>query len=281
MHYYIELTCNLKTDTPDLLSAYLITGLGEIGFESFDESDKQVKAYIPESNYNQFSFEELIKEVPEEFGTISWEIEKIEQQNWNADWEKHFNPVLIYNTVLIKASFHTNLPEFPFEITIDPKMSFGTGHHSTTALMIKTMLSIDFTGKKVLDMGCGTGVLAILAKQLGAESITAVDIDEWAVSNARENFQLNNITDFELLHGGAEQIVGKEFDIILANINRNILVNDMPDYASALKEGGLLIISGVYQTDLEHVRFAAEQNKLTFLNHIEKNTWIAARFLRG
>lgn len=280
MHYYIELTCNLKTDSPDLLSAYLITGLGEIGFESFDESENQIKAYIPESNYNQFSLEELIHEVPEEFGTLSWEIEKIEQQNWNAEWEKHFNPVLIYNTVLIKASFHKNLPEYPFEIVIDPKMSFGTGHHSTTALMIKTMLSIDFAGKKVLDMGCGTGVLAILAKQLGAESVTAVDIDEWAVSNAKENFQLNKIDNFELLLGGAEQIIGKEFDIILANINRNILVNDMTSYSSALKPGGLLIISGIYQTDLEHVRFAAEQNKLTILNHIEKNTWIAARFLR-
>jgi ribosomal protein L11 methyltransferase len=172
------------------------------------------------------------------------------------------------------------LPEYPFEIIIDPKMSFGTGHHSTTALMIKTMLSIDFTEKKVLDMGCGTGVLAILAKQLGAKSITAVDIDEWAVSNARENFQLNGIMNFELLHGGAEQIGGKEFDIVLANINRNILVNDMAAYASTLKADGLLIISGVYQTDLEHVRFAAEENNLTFLNHIEKNTWIAARFLR-
>lgn len=276
--HYIELTCNLKTTNQELLAAYLITGLGEIGYESFDETDSVVKAYIPEENYSKSILQELIEEIPDEFGEISWEILKIEQQNWNSEWERHFNPVLIYNTVLIRASFHKNLPQYPFEIIIDPKMSFGTGHHSTTALMIKTMLGQDFTGKTVLDMGCGTGVLAILAKKLGAETITAVDIDEWAVSNAKENFQLNHITNYELIQSGAEALKGKTFDIILANINRNILVNDMPSYCASLNPGGLLLISGVYQTDLEHVRYAAEQQKLTYRNHIEKNAWICAQF---
>lgn len=278
--YYIELTCNLITETQDLLSAYLITGLGEIGFESFDEEEKLIKAYIPENFYSQTNLEEFIKEIPEEFGKVNWQIEKIEQQNWNAEWEKHFNPVLIYNTVLIRASFHQNLPEYPFEILIDPKMSFGTGHHSTTALMIKTMLSLDFEGKKVLDMGCGTGVLAIMAKKQGATDVTAIDIDEWAVSNAAENFQLNKIEHYELLHGGAELLAGKEFDIILANINRNILVNDMNAYARSLKSGGIILISGIYHNDLDHVRDAAELYGLKYKNHIEKNSWIAARFIK-
>lgn len=278
--YYIELTCNLITETQDLLSAYLITGLGEIGFESFDEEEKLIKAYIPENFYSQTNLEEFIKEIPEEFGNVNWQIEKIEQQNWNAEWEKHFNPVLIYNTVLIRASFHQNLPEYPFEILIDPKMSFGTGHHSTTALMIKTMLSLDFEGKKVLDMGCGTGVLAIMAKKQGATNVTAIDIDEWAVSNAAENFQLNKIEHYELLHGGAELLAGKEFDIILANINRNILVNDMNAYARSLKYGGIILISGIYHNDLDHVRDAAELYGLKYKNHIEKNSWIAARFIK-
>lgn len=278
--YYIELTCNLITKTQDLLSAYLITGLGEIGFESFDEEEKLIKAYIPENFYSQTNLEEFIKEIPEEFGKVNWQIEKIEQQNWNAEWEKHFNPVLIYNTVLIRASFHQNLPEYPFEILIDPKMSFGTGHHSTTALMIKTMLSLDFEGKKVLDMGCGTGVLAIMAKKQGASDVTAIDIDEWAVSNAAENFRLNKIEHYELLHGGAELLAGKEFDIILANINRNILVNDMNAYARSLKSGGIILISGIYHNDLDHVRDAAELYGLKYKNHIEKNSWIAARFIK-
>jgi ribosomal protein L11 methyltransferase len=278
--YYVELTCNLITETQDLLSAYLITGLGEIGFESFDEEDKLIKAYIPENFFNQTTLEELFKEIPEEFGKVSWQIEKIEQQNWNAEWEKHFNPVLIYNTVLIRASFHQNLPEFPFEILIDPKMSFGTGHHSTTALMIKTMLSMDFTGKAALDMGCGTGVLAILAKKLGADAVTAIDIDEWAYSNAEENFQLNKINEYELLHGGAELLAGKEFDIILANINRNILVNDMNLYSKSLKPGGIILISGIYHNDLDQIRDAAEHNGIQYKNHIEKNSWIAAYFIK-
>lgn len=277
--HYIELTCSLNTMSQEILSAYLITGLGEIGYESFEERENIVVAYIPEEMYNQILLQERINEIPEEFGKISWEVSKIEQQNWNAEWEKHFNPVLISDKVLIKASFHHNLPEAEFPITINPKMSFGTGHHSTTALMIKSMLEIDFKDKTVLDMGCGTGILAILANKLGAATITAVDIDEWAVSNAKENFQLNNIADCELLQGGAELISGKKFDIILANINRNILINDMHAYAASLKTGGILLISGVYNTNLEQIQQAAEKSGLTYKSYIEKNNWIAALFV--
>ncbi|NJK98579.1 MAG: 50S ribosomal protein L11 methyltransferase [Bacteroidales bacterium] len=278
--YYIELSCKLNSDSLELLSAYLITGLSELGFETFDEEESSLKAYIPETGYSQTSLEELINEIPDEFGKVTWEILKIEQKNWNSEWEKHFNPVIIYNTVLIKATFHKNLPEFPYEIVIDPKMSFGTGHHSTTALMIKTMLSLPFAGTHVLDMGCGTGVLAILAHKLGATNITAIDIDEWAVSNAKENFELNEVDKFDLLLGGAEIIGNRKFDFILANINRNILINDMTSYATALKQGGVLLISGIYHTDLELVRYEAEQNQLTYKNHLEKKSWIAARFTK-
>lgn len=275
--HYIELACSLSTDNQELLSAYLISGLGEIGYETFDENDKIIKAYIPEVGFNQEFLQDVINDIPEEFGKVSWTIEKIEQQNWNAEWEKNFNPVLIEDKVLIKASFHNNLPQYPYEILIDPKMSFGTGHHSTTALMIKNMLHLQFNQKEVLDMGCGTGVLAILARKLGAAAVTAIDIDEWAVENARENFSKNDIHDFNLINGEAQSIKGK-FDIILANINRNILVNDMPAYAAALKEKGILLISGIYHSDLEQVRYAAEQCNLVYHNHLEKNAWISAKF---
>lgn len=278
--YYIELTCHLQSEERELLSAYLITGLGESGYESFVEEDDVIKAYIPENNYNQGILQELFENTPSGLGNVSWEILKIEQQNWNAEWESNFNPVVIDNKVLIKASFHENLPEYPYQIIIDPKMSFGTGHHSTTALMIKYMAGLEFKNKSVLDMGSGTGILAIFAKILGASVITAIDIDEWAVANAKENFQLNNIQEYELLPGGAELLANKRFNIILANINRNILVNDMPHYSNSLSSGGILIISGIYKTDLEHVRAAAEQNNFIFQNFKEKNTWIAARFIK-
>jgi ribosomal protein L11 methyltransferase len=280
MMHYIEVSFSLNSESQELLSAYLITGLGEIGYESFDEDGNILKAYISENDYSQSILQELVDEIPEEFGKTTWELKKIEQQNWNAEWEKHFNPVVIYNTVLIKASFHKNLPSYPYEIIIDPKMSFGTGHHSTTALMVKTMLGLELEGKNVLDMGCGTGVLAILANKLGASAITAIDIDEWAVSNAKENFLLNNVSNCDLLHGGAELLAGKKFDIILANINRNILINDMVAYSAALDTGGLLIISGIYHTDLEQVRVAAEQKHISYKNHIEKKDWIAARLVK-
>ena len=242
--HYIELTCKLDSNAPELLSAYLINGLGDIGYESFDENEKIIKAYIPENDYSEVSLDELLNEIPQEFGRISYEVLKIEQQNWNEEWERHFNPVLIDDTVLIKASFHQNLPQSLYEIIIDPKMSFGTGHHSTTALMIKMMITMDFKNKDVLDMGCGTGVLAILAHKLGASHVSAVDIDEWAVNNAKENLQHNSIKNFEIWQGGAETLTNNKFDVILANINRNILVNDMPAYANSLKKGGLLILSG-------------------------------------
>jgi ribosomal protein L11 methyltransferase len=278
--HYIELICTLNSDSQELLSAFLISGLNEIGYETFDEADTSLKAYIPEAAFSQMALEELITDIPDEFGKVTWEIVKIEQQNWNAEWEKHFNPVVIQDKVLIKASFHTNLPAYPFEITIDPKMSFGTGHHSTTALMIRTMLTQQFDGKEVLDMGCGTGVLAILAHKSGAARVTAIDIDEWAVSNSKENFELNNISDYTLLHGGAELLANKSFDIILANINRNILISDMVSYSRSLKPGGLLITSGIYHTDFEMLRASAEQNQLVYKNQIEKSSWIAVRFVR-
>jgi ribosomal protein L11 methyltransferase len=278
---YIELNCLLQSNQPELLSAFLITGLGEIGFETFDDNGLVLKAYIPEANYIVEDLEFLVDEIPDEFGKITWTITKIEQMNWNAEWERHFNPVIIYNTVLIRASFHHNLPTYPYEIIIDPKMSFGTGHHATTALMIKTMLGISFKGKTILDMGCGTGVLAILAHKMGASAITAVDIDEWAVSNSKENFYQNGIDQYTLLHGGIESLNQNQFNIILANINRNILVSDIPSYSNALIMGGLLILSGIYHTDLEMIRQVAEQNKLTYKNHIEKNSWVAANFTKG
>lgn len=278
---YIELNCTLYPKQPEFLSAFLINGLGDLGFESFDESESFIKAYISSDSFDEETLKELIEDIPEEFGKVTWVISEIEQVNWNAEWEKNFNPVVIFNTVLIKASFHKNLPEYPYEIIVDPKMSFGTGHHATTALMVKQILGCRFENQHILDMGCGTGILAILAHKLGASQLSAYDIDEWAVSNSAENFRLNGIEKYDLQLGGAELLKGKTFDCIFANINRNILLYDLPAYTASLKPGGTILLSGFYFTDLEAIRHKTEECGLVYKNYLEKNSWVAAKFTKS
>lgn len=274
---YIELRCKISAEEIQTISEILIAELNEIAFESYDETSEGVNAYILEKFFDIEKVKTLqVNNIPNSKIEYEWEV--IKTQNWNAVWESNFDPIIIDNKCVIRAPFHTNTPKCEYEIIIEPKMSFGTGHHETTFLMLKTILEIDFTNKTVLDMGCGTGVLAILAKLKGATNITAIDIDEWAYTNTIENINKNNCSDIKVFQGDANLLTNQKFDIIIANINRNILLDDIKHYSKVLQSGGTLLLSGIYDKDLPMIKEETEANNLEYVSFIEKNSWIAARF---
>lgn len=242
-----------------------------LGFESIIDTPKGVEAYMPASNFTETILENLmVRNIPEQ--TVDYTIEEIEQQNWNAAWESQFQPISINERCVIRAPFHAPV-NVPFEILITPKMSFGTGHHETTFLMAEELFGHNLENKRVMDMGCGTGVLAILAKKLGATYVEGVDIEEWAYQNSIENANENHVPEIEFYHGDAELLAGKQFDIILANINRNILIMDMPVYARSLVSEGVLFLSGFYETDVEEIVKQGEKSGLKFVHSRSKNGW--------
>jgi ribosomal protein L11 methyltransferase len=254
----------------------LIAYLAEAGFDMFEETEVGLKAFVGEENFDERMFED---EVVSKFENISYSVSQIPQQNWNEVWEKNFEPMQI-GDVYIRAPFHESRAGVKHELIIEPKMSFGTGHHATTSLMIMEMQKTDFNGKTVLDMGCGTSLLAILASRLGAKNIVAIDIDDWAVENSRENCVRNNVSNVEVLKGDAASIKGKVFDVILANINRNVLLADMKAYAGAMPAGGEILFSGFYETDMEAIREGAESNGLVFRSSDSMNQWAVMKFNR-
>lgn len=256
----------------DELTDIIVAELGDAGFESFYEQNSQLMAYIPASAYD----ETVIRQLAAQYD-FTYSHKNIARQNWNAVWEANFNPVFIDNYCQIRAPFHSPAPGFQHEVIIEPKMSFGTGHHATTCLMIKLMKTIDLHGKTILDMGCGTGVLGIMAAKTGAKHIHGIDIDQWAVENTRENAEKNNIGHFTVEKGTAEQINGY-FDVILANINRNILMQDMQTYAGHLHKNGYLIISGFYEEDARALEAVAARNKLEKITHQTGDKWLAMLF---
>lgn len=259
-------------------SEILIAELAEVGFDSFVDTPTGIKAYIPKDSWNEHILQDIYLLSNPEF-TISYQITEIEQVNWNEEWEKNFSPIVVENLCTVRANFHP-VPNTRYDIVITPKMSFGTGHHETTYMMLQQLLPLSLEGAKVLDMGCGTGILAIMAALRGAHDITAIDIDPWCVENATENVQQNDCSFITIKEGDVSLIAGEQYNLILANINRNILLSDIPAYTQALLPQGLLLVSGFYEEDLPAIKEKCQEVGLTYLSHIERNRWVSAKFQR-
>ena len=273
---YIELKCVVEPLNPGV--DILIAELSEVGFDSFVETEIGVLAYIKSEMFapDQVSALEILNNPS---FTVTFSFNEVENQNWNAVWESNYPPVNIDNRCVIKAPFHTQPFDAQYQIEIEPKMSFGTAHHETTASIIRLMLDLDFKGKTVLDMGAGTGILAILASMMGASEIVAIDNDHWAYENHVENNQRNHITNCEVILGDATAIPDRQFDVVLANINRNILLQDMHCYVKAMNPQSLIIFSGFYQGfDLEAITQKAAELGLKFEKNTVLNNWTAAVF---
>ena len=251
-------------------SEILIALIADFGFDTFDYSDVGFIAYINEElstnlNFTDLKFDDFI---------YSYQIEKIKTINWNAEWEQNFDPVLVDDLLFIRAPFHEKNLSFKHEIVIMPKMSFGTGHHQTTRLVCKEMFSVDFFNKRVLDMGCGTGILAILSKKLGANEVIGIDIDEWSVENSVENCSVNMFPEIQIKLGNVDLLKNEfHFDIILANINKNILKKDIQYYAEKLVTKGRIFLSGFFITDITEIKDVAKLNNLNFILSTNENEW--------
>jgi len=256
----------------------LAAQLGEIGFESFLETETGIEAFIQEPLYREDDLFEVTKSFEDDF-TFEVISEIIKSQNWNEVWEKnYFKPLIINNECVIRAPFHTDFPKAKYEIIIEPNMAFGTGNHETTTMMVETILETEMTNKNVLDMGCGTGILGILASMKGAGKVTAIDIDEWSFNGANENAVLNNIVNMTVKQGDAGLLGAEKFDIILANIHKNVLINDLPAYSKVLKSGGLLVMSGFYTEDMQDIKTTSEKSGLKENGYKTKNNWVAYSF---
>ncbi|WP_136479895.1 50S ribosomal protein L11 methyltransferase [Cognatitamlana onchidii] len=255
----------------------LIAELGYAGFESFVENETGVTAYIQKTDWEESILEDIQVLRSDEF-KISYEFNEIEQTNWNAEWEKNFNPIVVDDVCAVRAPFHESF-DTAYDIIIEPKMSFGTGHHETTHMMIQHILKNDFKDKTVLDMGCGTGVLAILAELKGAKPIDAIDYDNWCYLNSLENVERNNCKHINVIEGDASVLGEKKYDIIIANINRNILMQDMKTYVSCLNKGGQLFLSGFYNDDIPMIQKECESHLLKFEEKLERNNWVSLKFI--
>ena len=278
MNYY-ELLFTVIT-TEDYQQDMLINTLGEVGFDTFEELEFGFKAYIPVDDFDEAKLIEAITPYRDLF-TFSYEIALIPQKNWNEVWESNFEPINIHDKVFVRATFHQPKPEIEYEIVIDPKMAFGTGHHQTTSMMLELMLENEFFGKNVLDMGCGTGILAIMASKLGAAKVTAIDYDVVCFESTLENAQLNNIDNITAICGSKEVIPDEQFDTILANINRNILLDQIQHYSEVLKPEGELYLSGFYeQPDLDIIMDEARKYGLKYIIHKNDSDWVAAKFIK-
>ena len=270
MNNYLEF--NFKIEPLQPWNEILMAELIEIGFDSFTEEHDGILAYIQKETFKEEELKEVhLLQNPEI--KISYTFQEMPNINWNEEWEKNFSPINVEDKVSIRAEFHGN-QNLPHEIIIQPKMSFGTGHHATTYLMIQQMLDMNFENKTVLDMGCGTSVLAIFAKQQGAGKTVAIDIDEWSVENSIENAARNSV-ELEISQGTAEHLGGENFDIILANINRNILISDIPTYVSVLNSGGQLLLSGLCFFDVDDILEVCTAQNLTLQKKLQREEWVS------
>lgn len=261
---------------PDVINARL----AEIGFDSFIETENGLEAFIPNNLYSGENIDEALDAFS---GDFQFEVknEFIADQNWNEEWEKnYFKPLVIGGECMIRAPFHTEYPEAKYQIVIEPNMAFGTGNHETTSTIVESILQNDLSGKTILDMGCGTGILSILASLKGAKHITAIDIDKWSYEGTLENAALNNIENITVKLGDASLLGDESFDLIFANIHKNVLLNDMPSYVENLNAEGTLIISGFYTEDIPDLKEKAESLGLKDTGFVEKNNWVAHSFVR-
>ena len=278
---YLEFSFR-TTPCTEVVNDVLSAVLADAGFESFVEQPDGLLAYIQQNLYDEASVEAAISEFPIPDTAIEYSFVEAEDKDWNEEWEKNFfQPIVIGNRCVIHSTFHHDVPEAEYDIAINPQMAFGTGHHETTSLVIGEILDSDISGKKVLDMGCGTSILAILARMKGAASCTAIDIDDWCVRNSIENIELNGVDEIEVCLGDASILADKgPFDMVIANINRNILLADMQHYVARMNEGATLLMSGFYVDDIPLIKAEAERLGLTFNGYKEKNRWVVTSFKR-
>ena len=272
---YIEVTFTLtpwSETAQDILTALA----GDIGFESFVEEENLLKGYIQQKLYDEEAIKAVIADFPLPDVAIAYTVQEQEDKDWNEEWEKNFfQPIVIGDKCVIHSTFHKDIPQMEYDILINPQMSFGTGHHETTNLIVSRLLETELKEKSVLDMGCGTSILAILAAKRGASPITAIDIDDWCVSNSADNIRLNNIDCINVRLGDADVLRTERptFDLIIANINRNILTTDMDAYALCMKPGNRIFLSGFYVDDIPIIQQSLTANGLTFVEHHENNRW--------
>ena len=271
---YLEF--NFKIEPLQPASEILVAELGYLGFESFVEEEDGITAYIPAEEYEDDLLAGVHILQSEDF-EITYSKGEIEQVNWNEEWEKNFSPIMVDDVCSVRAPFHPE-PDVEYDIVIEPKMSFGTGHHGTTHMMIQHILKNDWNDKAVLDMGCGTGVLAILASLKGAKFVDAIDIDNWCYQNTLENVGRNDCDNINVEEGGAELLQDRKYDMILANINRNILLRDLPIYVECLNKGGDLFLSGFYEEDIPIIKEACIKLGLTYIEYFERSNWVALKF---
>lgn len=271
---YIEY--NFKVIPKEPAAEILIAELGAVGFESFVENEDGVTAYIQKEEWNSNILDTIFVLNSDEF-SIEYNQNEVEQTNWNAEWEKNFTPIEVDEIVSIRAPFHEN-PNLKYDIVIEPKMSFGTGHHETTHMMVQHLLQLDLNNKQTLDMGCGTGILAIFAEMKGAKPIDAIDIDNWCYENSIENVTRNNCHHISVFEGDSSLLINKKYDLIIANINRNILLMDMKVYANCLNEKGILLLSGFYEEDIPIIDAEVSKYNLKLESFIQRNNWVALKY---
>lgn len=276
---YLEFTFH-PTPCHETVCDVLCAVLGEVGFESFVMQDDGVQAYIPRATYHEETLQNALADFPMPDVHLAYTFTEAEDKDWNEEWEKNFfQPIVIGSRCCIHSTFHHEVPQAEYDIVINPQMAFGTGHHETTSLVLEELLASDLNGKALLDMGCGTSILAILARMRGAYPCTAIDIDDWCVRNSLENMELNGIHDIDVCLGDASLLASKgPFDMVIANINRNILLADMAHYVARMNAHATLLMSGFYVEDIPVIRAKAEELGLHFVHHREKNRWAAVRF---
>lgn len=268
---YIQLKLNSLEEYREILMAEM----AEAGFSSFADTDKGFEAYAEPSDFDKSVFDEVVSRYQKVAG-IKYDLGKVARQNWNKEWESNYDPIMVSDRCAVRATFHEPMPQYEHEIIITPKMSFGTGHHQTTKLMLRHQLNTNHQGKRVLDVGCGTGILAIMASRLGATEVKACDIDEWAVENSHENFALNGCRNIEVRQGTLQE-AGFEgtFDIILANINKNVLLEEIKEYVGYLKPAGVLLLSGFYEADVDDLLKEAASYGLKRIAQDSEKNWTA------